>query len=172
MAFANLYNKLVKEEVNVGKNLLIPRNVYKIVSYQYVDGTLGSFNGPKSAYVFLIGITPDKVLHCLKISEVQPPKFFNWLKLNIKKGVKNEDIQKYLDESNMSEMITPDNRLGTKIFQKAKSNVIYRQQPGTYRTYLLKNVKVIKKVKFDTEEVLKILKIPNTPSETLKTEEK
>ena len=94
------------------------------------------------------------------------------VEIKYKKGVKNEDIQKYLDESNMSEMITPDNRLGTKIFQKAKSNVIYRQQPGTYRTYLLKNVKVIKKVKFDTEEVLKILKIPNTPSETLKTEEK
>ena len=160
MGFSNLYNKIVKSEFAAQKNRLVPRKVYRIVSYQYVDGELKTLNGSKSSYVFLIGITPDKVLHCLKISEVQPTKFFNWLRLNVKKNLNNEQIIQKIEESAIDEIIVPDTRVGTKYFQNVKTNSIYSQQPGSYRTYILKNVKIINEVIFDSEQIMKLLRIP------------
>jgi hypothetical protein len=164
MGFSNLYNKIVKSEFAVQKNRLAPRKVYRIVSYQYVDGELKTFSGTKSAFVFLIGITPDKTLHCLKISEVQPTKFFNWLRLNLKKNLKNEDLIQKIDQSSLDEIIVPDTRVGTRYFQNIKTNTIYSQQPGTYRTYISKNIKAINEVVFDSDQVLKLMRIPKPPA--------
>lgn len=169
MGFSNAYNQIVKLELAAQKNRLIPRKVYRIVSYQYVDGELKTLSGPKSSYVFLIGITPDKVLHCLKISEVQPTKFFSWLRLNLKKNLNNEQIIQKIDESSIDKIIVPDTRVGTKYFQNIKSNTIYSQQPGTYRTYTLKGIKIINEVIFDSEQVLKLMRIPKPPTKKEKT---
>lgn len=166
MGLANLYNKFIKNESITPKSKLIPRKVYKITSYEYVDGKLVNYSGNKSAIVFLIGITPDKMLHCLKISEVQPIKFFNWLKLNMKKGLKYEEIEKLIETNAFEELLLPDNRLGLKTFQKAKNNIIYQQQPGTYRTYFLNNVKSIKNVYFNPDEFMRMLKIPKPAEKT------
>jgi len=165
MPFANLYNRLIAREVQVAKTRLEPRKVYKIVSYEYVNGKLTTFSGPKSAIIFLIGITPDKVLHCLKISEAQPIKFFSWLKLNLKNNIKYESIVESVNSNKFNDIVVEDTRFGTKFFQKAKNNTIYTQQPGTYRTYILKNVKLIKEITFDTEEMMRLLRIPK-PSKT------
>ena len=93
MAYGNLYNRLIQKETIVPKSKLEPRRVYKIVSYEYVGGKLTSFNGPESAIIFLISVTPDKILHCIKISEARPSKFFDWLKLNLKRGLKYDAIK-------------------------------------------------------------------------------
>jgi hypothetical protein len=170
MSYANLYNRLIKRESVVAKSKLIPRRIYKIVSYEYVDGKLTTFAGPKSAIIFLIGITPDKMLHCLKISEVQPEKFFNWLKINLKKGLKYDAVKEISEKNTLDELLINDNRVGTKTFQKAKSNVIYQHQPGSYRTYLLNNVKSIKEIYFDSDEFLKLLKLPKPIQQPPKSE--
>lgn len=166
MAFANLYNKFIKNESIVPKTKLIPRKVYKINSYEYVDGKLVNYSGNKSAIVFLIGITPDRMLHCLKISEVQPIKFFNWLKLHIKKDLDYDAIKNLVDKNAFNELLLADNRLGAKTFQKAKNNVIYQQQPGTYRTYFVKSIKSIKEVYFNPDEFMKVLRVPKPPQQS------
>jgi hypothetical protein len=165
MPFALQYNKLIARETQVAKTKLEPRKVYKIISYEYADGNLTTFTGPKSAIIFVIGITPDKILHCLKISESSPRKFFSWLRLNLKRNLKYETIVENVNSNKFNEIVLDDNRLGTKFFQEVKRNTIYTQQPGTYRTYILKNVKLIKEVTFDTKEMLRLLGIPK-PSKT------
>ena len=166
MGLANLYNKFIKNESIAAKSKLIPRKIYKITSYEYIDGKLVNYSGNKSAIVFLIGITPDKMLHCLKISEVQPIKFFNWLKLNMKKGLEYDEIKKLVETNAFEQLLMPDTRMGAKTFQKAKNNIIYQQQPGTYRTYFLKNVKSIKDIYFNPDEFMRMLKIPKPAQKT------
>lgn len=166
MAYGNLYNRLIQKETIVPKSKLEPRRVYKIVSYEYVGGKLTSFNGAESAIIFLISVTPDKILHCIKISEAKPSKFFDWLKLNLKRGLKYDEIKEIAEKNTLDELLSPDNKIGSKTFQVLKRHGIYENQPGTYRTYLLNNVKTIKEVKFITDEFLKFLKIrkPVQPS--------
>jgi hypothetical protein len=79
MPFANLYKSYIEEEVGVGKTAIKPRNVYIIESYVYADGKQKSFSGNNTAYVFVIGISPEKVISCIKLSEIKPDKFFKWL---------------------------------------------------------------------------------------------
>lgn len=162
MSFSNLYNRMVLKETQTGKTLLVPRKVYKILSYQLVDGPLKSYTGPNTAYVFIIGITPDRVVHGLKISEVQPIKFFSWLKLNLKNNLKYEQIAEKINSNKFEEITVVDTKLGSKFFQKVKTNIIYNQQPGSYRTYRLKNIKLVKEVTFDPEKVLKLIGIPKS----------
>ena len=170
MPYGNLYNRLIQRESIVPKTKLTPRRIYKIVSYEYVGGKLTSFNGPQSAIIFLISITPDKVLHCIKISEARPEKFFHWLKLNLKRGLKYDEIKEIAEKNTLDELLSPDNKIGSKTFQELKRHGIYEHQPGTYRTYLLNNVKSIKEVKFITDEFLKFLKIPKPKQSTPKSE--
>jgi hypothetical protein len=67
MPFSLQYKPFIEKEDPISKILLRPKNIYKIVYYQYVDGTAKTLSGPKTAYVFVIGIY-DKRLICLKIS--------------------------------------------------------------------------------------------------------
>jgi hypothetical protein len=159
MSYGTLYNRIIEKETIVPKSKLEARRVYKIVSYEYVGGKLTSFSGPESAIIFLISITPDKILHCIKISEARPNKFFDWLKLNLKRGLKYDAIREIAEKNTLDELLPADNRTGSKTFMNLKRHGIYEHQPGTYRTYLLNNVKSIKEVKFNTDDFLKFLKI-------------
>ena len=69
MPFSLQYRPFIEKEDSISKILIRPKNVYKIVYYEYADGTAKTLSGPKTAYVFVIGIY-DKKLVCLKISEM------------------------------------------------------------------------------------------------------
>ncbi len=79
MPFENLYKSYIEAEVSVGKTAIKPRNVYIVESYVYADGKQKSFSGNNTAYIFVIGISPEKVISCIKLSEIKPDKFFKWL---------------------------------------------------------------------------------------------
>jgi len=80
MPFSKEYIPLIEYEENVSKNLIRPRNIYKINSYTYKDGKTKSLAGVETSYIFVIGISPTKVISALKISLVKPKEFFRWLK--------------------------------------------------------------------------------------------
>ena len=79
MPFSLQYKPLILSEESVSKSQILPRNIYRITSYQYVDGTTKTLSGTKTSIIFAIGITPDKKLTCIKISDIKPDKFFKWL---------------------------------------------------------------------------------------------
>lgn len=165
MPYAGLYNKLIVAETNIAKNRIKPRNIYKIITYEYADGTVKSLTGPKSAIVFVLGITPDRKLSCLKISEVQPIKFFNWLKLNLKRGLTESQIDEALKSNEFDTLVQQDNKIGSKIFSKTKTNSIYQQQPGSYRTYFLTSIKLIKQISLEPKEIKKYINIKREPEQ-------
>ena len=92
MPFSLQYKPLILSEESVSKSQILPRNIYKITTYQYVDGTTKTLAGIKTSLVFVIGITTDKKLTCIKISNIKPEKFFQWLKPIFKKGLKDTDF--------------------------------------------------------------------------------
>ena len=143
MSFSLQYKPFIEKEDAISKILVRPKNIYKIVYYQYADGTSKSLSGPKTAYVFVTGIY-DKKLVCLKISEIQPDKFFMWLKNLFQKSLTNERI----DESKrLDEIMIRSDRNGSSLFSKYVSGKsIFTQTKNPYRTYNMDGIRQISEV--------------------------
>jgi len=143
MPFSLQYKPFIEKEDPISKILLRPKNIYKIVYYQYADGVAQTLSGPKTAYVFVIGIY-DKKLICLKISEMRPDKFFLWLKTLFQKSLTNERI----DESKRLDEITiRSDRNGNAIFSRyVKGKAIVTQGKNPYRTYNMDGIRQISEI--------------------------
>ena len=143
MPFSLQYRPFIEKEDPISKVLVRPKNIYKIVYYQYADGVAKTLSGPKTAYVFVIGIY-DKKLVCLKISEIRPDKFFLWLKSIFQKTLTNERI----DESDRLDEITiRSDRTGSTLFNRyVKGKAIVTQGINPYRTYNMDGIRQISEV--------------------------
>ena len=143
MPFSLQYKPFIEKEDPISKILVRPKNIYKIVYYQYADGTAKTLSGPKTAYVFVIGIY-DKKLICLKISEMRPDKFFLWLKGIFQKSLTNERI----DESKRLDEITiRSDRNGNALFSRyVKGKAIVTQGKNPYRTYNMDGIQQISEI--------------------------
>lgn len=154
MSFANLYKPYIAEETSCSKPLIEPRNIYKISSYVYADGEQKTLSGNESAYIFVLGISPDKVISCIKLSEVKPDRFFKWMKPLFKKGITEKIWQ---EAKSLDDVLIKTDRTGSKLFNSfVKSSTIYNQNPTPYRTYTLKGIRQVKEVKFK-QDFLKTL---------------
>lgn len=149
MPFANQYKPFVSEEKSVAKSLIKPRNIYKITSYVYSDGKQKSFSGNETAYIFVLGITPDKKISCVKMSEIKPDKFFRWLKPLFRKGITEK---KWEEAEKLNELLIVTDKGGSKLFnQFLKTNNIYNANPNSYRTYSLQGIKQVQEVRLRTD---------------------
>lgn len=144
MPYAAQYKKYFEKEFQAPKNRLKPKNFYKIVSYEYADGHKATFAGPKATLVFLVGISPDQKLDCIKISEVRPEKFFNWFKRLVKPSTNCAQIKDFYEKQKFEKILIEDTKIGRGVFSKLKTDSVYTQSPDTYRTYNLKGIKQIK----------------------------
>ena len=153
MPFALQYKPLIESETKVAKTLVLPRNVYRINSYKYSDGTQKTLSGTTSTIVFVIGKTTDKKLSCIKISDIKPEKFFQWLQKLYIKGLTEE---KWNSAEKLEDLLIETDIKGSKIFNSfIKTNaIIYGDNPNIYRTYNLTGIKQIEEVKFK-KDVLK-----------------
>jgi len=156
MPFALQYKPLIESESSTSKTLIRPRNIYKINNYKYKDGITKSLVGFETSLVFIIGISPEKVVSCLKITLIKPDLFFKWLKKLVRAGLSEEEMK---NTESLEDLIIVDNKDGKKIFnQFVRPSRLYIQNPPAYRTYLLKNIKNIEEVKIKKEILLKFLK--------------
>jgi hypothetical protein len=145
MPFSLQYTPLILSEESVSKSQILPRNIYRITSYQYVDGTTKTLSGTKTSIIFAIGITPDKKLTCIKISDIKPDKFFKWLKPLFKKGLTESD---WTTEQKLGQLLILGDKQGSKVFnQFVKTNPIYSKEPSLYRTYNISGIKQIQEIK-------------------------
>jgi hypothetical protein len=151
MAFSARYLPFIETEEAVSKTLVRPRNIYKIVSYEYIDGKTKTLTGPKASYVFVLGIF-EKKLNCIKMSEVRPERFFDWFKTIFRKSLTEE---KLMETERLDDLIVLGDRQGNKLFNNyVKGKQIYNQNPCPYRTYNLDGIKQISEIKFK-KEILK-----------------
>ena len=145
MPFSLQYKPLILSEESVSKSQILPRNIYRITSYQYVDGTTKTLSGTKTSIIFAIGITPDKKLTCIKISDIKPDKFFKWLKPLFKKGLTESD---WTTEQKLGQLLILGDKQGSKVFnQFVKTNPIYSKEPSPYRTYNISGIKQIQEIR-------------------------
>lgn len=147
--FATQYAKYIESEVLVAKNKLQPRNFYKISSYQYANGEKGTFTGPNATLIFLIAISSDRKLYCVKISEIRPEKFFVWLKRLVRPSITCEQIKRHYDNENFEKILIEDTVKGNAVFSKVKNDAIYKENPSAFRTYNLDGIKQIKTLYLD-----------------------
>lgn len=153
MSFALQYKKFIESEIGVSKNLVSPRNIYRINVYKYADGETKSLSGQETALVFVLGVTPDKKLSCVKLSLIKPEIFFRWLKNIFIKGLSEADITSAVK---LEDLLVVSDRAGKKLFSSfLKSHPIYDKDPESYRTYNLKGIKSIEEVTFKKEILAK-----------------
>lgn len=153
MSFALQYNKFIESEKSVSKTLIRPRNVYRINSYKYIDGKTKSLSGVESALVFVLGISPDKKISCVKISLVKPEIFFKFLKKMFIKGL---DVEKVKSAKTLEELLILSDKAGKKLFSTfLKGDSIYSKEPEPYRTYTLNGIKSVDEVTFKKETIQK-----------------
>ena len=160
MANANLYKKYIKKQVPAVKTSLKTRNIYKIESYEYVDGTKKIFRGPDASLVFLVGISPDKKLSVIKFSEVVPDRFFRWLKTMFKSSVTCKQIKQAIGAGEFEKLMLSDTMKGGATFSKLKTDTLYKTDPSAFRTYTLKGIKSISYLYLDETYIIeKLLKL-------------
>ena len=156
MSFAIQYKKFIQSEKSVSKSLIRPRNVYRINTYKYIDGSSKSLSGMDSALILVLGITTDKKISCIKISLVKPDIFFKFLKKMLIKGLDEEKIK---SATKLEELLVLSDRGGKKLFSSfLKNDPIYDKEPDSYRTYTLAGIKSVEEVNFKTETLLKYYK--------------
>lgn len=135
MPFTLRYKDLIESEQSVTKSKIKAHDVYRIDSYKYADGTTKTLLGTKSALIFVLEIK-DKKVFCLKISEVEPKKFFQSLKLYFNRALTEE---KFDNAKRLHEVLV-------------KSKIINKKIP--FRTYNLDGIKKVEEIYFK-KEVLK-----------------
>ena len=160
MAYANLYKKYIKKQVPAVKSALKTRNIYKIESYEYVDGTKKNFRGPDASLVFLIGISPDRKLSVIKFSEVVPDRFFRWLKTMFRSSITCKQIKQAIGSDEFETLLLSDTNKGGATFSKLKTDRLYKSDPSAFRTYTMKGIKSISYLYLDETYIIeKLLKL-------------
>jgi hypothetical protein len=131
-----------------------PQNFYRISRYEYSDGDTKSLVGRDASLIFVIGVYDNKI-NCIKLNEVKPNIFINFISAIIKNTVKKEDV----DNMKMfSDIVIPSNITGNVLFEsKIKRNIIYKQEPRPYRTYNLDGLKYIQQIDLKKEIIKEIL---------------
>ena len=148
MPYSLQYKKLIESETKTSKSRIRPRRIYKIVSYDYADGTAKTFSGANTAYIFVTGVF-DKKIYGLKLSEIKPEKFFVWLKTLFQKHLTNEDFN---NEKVLSDLLVTADKAGTKLYGGfLKGKQIFEKNPSPFRTYNLDGIKQITEINLKKE---------------------
>jgi hypothetical protein len=151
MPFALQYKPLIESENKLGKALIRPGNIYRIMVYKYADGVTKSLSGPSSALIFAIGIY-DKQLFCLKLSEIKPEKFFKWLKKVFLKNLTDENVD---TSEHLMELLVKADKSGKKLYSSyVKPSTIAKGPTNPYRTYNIRGITIVQEVKIK-KEILK-----------------
>lgn len=156
MPFVQEYNKIIESEKKVAKSAIRPRNIYRITSYQYADGTKKSLTGPETSIVFVFGIY-DKKLIGLKITEIKPVEFFKWLKKLFLTGLTEDNIS---NSKMLEDLLLLSDKAGSKIYESyIKNKKIGTTNKELYRTYNIVGVKQITEVVIKKDYIKKYIKI-------------
>lgn len=149
-----VYSRFIDKEARISKSLITPGNLYRISSYSYSDGEARAQTGPNSSLVFVFGIH-EKKLNCLKLNDVSPDIFKNWLKTLLKSDLKSEDIDSM---KKLEDIIIESDMQGNKLFEsKIKGKSIYNINPRPYRTYNIAGLNYIQEVKLKSDFLKSLL---------------
>lgn len=155
--FTNQYKQILTPEVRVGRNDILPRNIYRISTYK--DGVPPTKVGLESRYVFVIGKIEGKI-HCLLLNHVSPNNFITFLT-----KLRNKTKQIKVDQP-LSEILKLMPRDGKQLFDSyVKHNPkVYSHLLDNYRTYFINKIQNAWEIRFEEGFLQEIFKEGNTAS--------
>jgi hypothetical protein len=155
--FTPQYKQILTPEVRVGKNQILPRNIYRISTYR--DGVPPTKVGLESRYVFVIGRIDNKI-HCLLLNHIVPDNFISFLN---KLRNKSKPIEK---DQPLSELLKLTPRDGKQLFESYVKNnpKIYSSILDNYRTYIIDKIQNVWEIRFEEGFLQNVFKEGNTAS--------
>ena len=148
MNYAPQYRGYIDVGSRVSKTDIKPYGIYKISTYKYADGDSQTLKGTEETLIFVTGIYQRKV-SAIKLSNVQPIKFLNWLKRVV-------GVNSYTEgKKRIDELKTPFDIGGNRIYDSyIKNNRDFVAKGAAYRTYNLNGIQYATEV-FLNEKTLK-----------------
>jgi hypothetical protein len=148
MNYAPQYRGYLEVGNRISKNDIRPYGLYRISTYTYTDGDRNTLRGEDATLIFVTGIYQKKV-SALKLSNIQPIKFLNWLR-------KVVGVNSYTEgKKRIDELKTPFDIGGNRIYDSyIKNNPDFVAKGAAYRTYNLAGIQYATEV-FLNEKTLK-----------------
>lgn len=142
MTFTNQYKRFLNPEVRVSRSEIRPRNIYRISTYKAGDPPTKT--GQDTRYVFVIGKVDDKI-HCIKLNEIKPIDFIQFLN-----KIRNKQIP-IKEDQKLEEVLKKFGKDGKQLFEGyIKNNLkIYSTKLSNYRTYILPNITNAWEIRFE-----------------------
>jgi hypothetical protein len=156
--YTRQYTTFLSPEKRIPRSEIRPRNIYRITTYSGGDPVTKS--GISARYVFVIGKVNNKHIHCIKLNDIRPEYFINFInKLRDKRIPIASDqaleilLKKFsMDGKSLFESYVKNN---SKIYSPALSN---------YRSYLLEKIQNVYEIRFEEGFLREIFKEGTTQS--------
>lgn len=142
MLYTYQYKKFLNPEVRVPRSEIRPRNIYRISSYKTGDPITKT--GQDMRYVFVIGKVDEKI-HCIKLNEIKPIDFIQFLN-----KIRNKQIP-IKEDQKLEEVLKKFGKDGKQLFESYVKNnpKIYSTKLSSYRTYILPNITNAWEIRFE-----------------------
>lgn len=164
MNYGPSYNQRIEKTKKISRNLVETNKIYRLLSYEYADGSTKSSSGSMANIIFVFGIYKKEV-HAIKLNMVKPFEFVKWLKSSSRKIV----TEQMLIESDLPSLLKKSDDTGKAFFSsQIKGKSIYKIEPRAYRTYKLMNIKGIEEVYLKKDYLEEIFGKPNKTEEEVK----
>jgi hypothetical protein len=148
MNYSPQYRGLLDKGDRISKNDITPYGIYKLSIYKYTDDGRQTLSGEDETLIFVTGIYQRKV-SALKLSNIQPVKFLNWLKRVVGTNSYNEGMKR------INELKAPfDNGVNSIYHSYIKNNSEFVAKGAAYRTYNLDGIQYATEM-FLNEKTLK-----------------
>lgn len=145
---ASKYRGLLDSGNRVSKTDIRPYGIYKISTYKYVDEGRQTLRGNDETLIFVTGVYQRKV-SALKLSNIPPVPFLNWLKKVVGLNSYNEGMKR------IDELKAPFDIGGNRIYDSyIKNNRDFVAKGAAYRTYNLDGIQYATEM-FLNEKTLK-----------------
>jgi len=142
------YRELLDSGNRVSKANITPYGIYKISTYKYVDEGRQTLRGNDETLIFVTGVYQRKV-SALKLSNIPPVPFLNWLKKVVGTNSYNEGMKR------IDELKSPFDIGGNRIYDSyIKNNRDFVAKGAAYRTYNLDGIQYATEM-FLNEKTLK-----------------
>lgn len=137
--YAIRYKGMMEKGLRVSKGDIQPYGIYKISTYTSAEGIRTTLKADEETLIFVTGIYQFKI-HALKLSNIEPVKFLNWVK-KLPKG--NDDTLEEKKQSNVPlyEIATPLDKSGNKVYTSYITSMpAFLEKGAAYRTYNIKGI--------------------------------
>jgi hypothetical protein len=158
MAYTRQYKTFLKPEKRIPRSQIRPRNIYRITTYSGGDPVTQS--GDKARYVFVIGKVDNKYIHCIKLNDIRPNDFINFIN-----KLRDKRIPIGSDQS-LELLLKKFSIDGKSLFESYVKNnsKIYSSSLGNYRSYLLEKIQNVYEIRFEEGFLKELFKEGSTQS--------